>query len=106
MPLAIFGASRQPDRVAAAFRIFHLFGNDGEVIGGEQRTVFIGREARMIEWFSAQAADGLAVPRAAGKQQRPAGGGVIAENRKHPPLIGKGKMKEAVPRHDARKALV
>ena len=52
--------------MAAAFQILHLLGHDGKIIGSQQRTIFLGREAGVVERLAAEAALIVAVAVIAG----------------------------------------
>src|SRR6185437_13598260 len=102
--LSGFAALSQPDRVAAAIRVFHTLRHHREAVGRKQVAVFGRRQARMIKRVAMEFADALAVPWSAGEQQRRAQRGVIEKNRKHPSLIVIGQMEKTVPGDETIKA--
>src|SRR3974390_2826541 len=85
----------------AALRIFHLFSHALETILRKERSIFVRRKGRVIQRLSAKSADGFAVLRPAGEQQRSARFGVCAEDGEGLPLVVVTKVEEAVPRHHA-----
>lgn len=76
MFLTVFGVTRQPDRMAAAIRVFYAGIDNVKTVCIEKSTIFARVQAGMVERLAAQFSDGLAVFWAAGKQKRCARRGV------------------------------
>jgi hypothetical protein len=92
---------RKPNGVTPAARVLDDMGYDIKAVLIEQRAIFGSVQACVIQRFASISSNRLAARRAAGEHERSTRTGVFRENRKHPTLVIRTKVKEAIPCQNA-----
>src|SRR3954468_8796618 len=90
-------AQGEPDRVMAAVRVLHDVSHNVEPVCVEPGPILRLGQTGVIERLPLVAADGLAVGRSGGEQQRRPQSQMVSEDGEHAPLIVMWQMKEAIP---------
>ncbi len=96
--LTASGRLRQPNRMPPALRILDRMAQELEAVGGDQLPVLLGIEAGVVEPLPVHLADGFAVRRPRGEQQKAARRDVIAKDREHGALIFAARGERSCPR--------
>ncbi len=94
----------QPDRAPPALRIVADVFDHLKACLIQQSSILFRIEASVIERLALELPQNRTMLRSAGEHQRSPGPDMLGEHRKHPLLILRGQMKEAMPRYDAVKS--